>query len=276
MKSRLSAGSSLTDYKFTGQRKDDDIGLYFYNARWYDPALGRFTSPDSIVSSLGEGNNPNVVGYVAKAHYSPLVVDYHEIQFLEWLNQENRDRLENPDFRMPTVPINPLAFDRYAYTFNNPIRYSDLSGHCPFCIVVVIGSATITIGAAEMLALGAATVIFMDAVLPGRDERHAAAAAELEALTEQVKESYTEVGEGLVTISQKDLLPKTGEFPYNPPKQKGSPPYVRSPQGGFRDIDGNIWVRDHSGHYGGDHWDVEHPDGSHTIVDDEGNLVDEK
>ena len=33
---RLSAGSSLTEYRFTGQRADDGIGLYFYNARWYD------------------------------------------------------------------------------------------------------------------------------------------------------------------------------------------------------------------------------------------------
>ena len=46
---RVSAGSSLTDYKFTGQRKDDGIGLYFYNARWYDSYLNRWCQPDSII-----------------------------------------------------------------------------------------------------------------------------------------------------------------------------------------------------------------------------------
>jgi RHS repeat-associated protein len=28
-------------YRYTGQRAEP-TGLYFYNARWYDPAIGRF------------------------------------------------------------------------------------------------------------------------------------------------------------------------------------------------------------------------------------------
>jgi hypothetical protein len=51
--------------------------LYFFNARWYDAALGRFLQADSII----------------------------------------------PD------PGNPQAWDRYAFTLNNPIRYTDPSGH---------------------------------------------------------------------------------------------------------------------------------------------------
>ena len=31
---------------FTGKDFDEDIGLYYYNARWYDPAIGRFVSQD--------------------------------------------------------------------------------------------------------------------------------------------------------------------------------------------------------------------------------------
>gem|GEM_PF-6060438 len=33
-------------------------------------------------------------------------------------------------------PGNALAWDRYAYVYNNPIRYSDPSGHCPECLVM--------------------------------------------------------------------------------------------------------------------------------------------
>jgi RHS repeat-associated protein len=40
----------LTKYQFTGQYSyASDFGLLFYNARFYDPALGRFTSADSII-----------------------------------------------------------------------------------------------------------------------------------------------------------------------------------------------------------------------------------
>ena len=37
----------LTDYGYTGQMQEGDI--YFYNARYYDPAIGRFMQADTIV-----------------------------------------------------------------------------------------------------------------------------------------------------------------------------------------------------------------------------------
>jgi RHS repeat-associated protein len=37
--------------RFTGKAWDDKIGLYYFNARWYDPKLGRFTSEDSLGSN---------------------------------------------------------------------------------------------------------------------------------------------------------------------------------------------------------------------------------
>ena len=51
--------------------------MYFYNARYYDPTLGRFISPDTIVTS----------------------------------------------------PANPQSLNRYAYVLNNPLRYTDPTGH---------------------------------------------------------------------------------------------------------------------------------------------------
>ena len=75
--------SSPTERKFTGQRLDASTGLYFYNARYYDPAIGRFLSPDSLV--------PN--------------------------------------------PGNPQDLNRYSYVRNNPLKYTDPSGHCIACAV---------------------------------------------------------------------------------------------------------------------------------------------
>jgi RHS repeat-associated protein len=52
---RFSAGALGTDYKFTGQREEASLGIYYFNARWMDPSLGRFTSPDSIVPTSTQG-----------------------------------------------------------------------------------------------------------------------------------------------------------------------------------------------------------------------------
>ncbi|MBE3575999.1 MAG: hypothetical protein IMW99_11245 [Firmicutes bacterium] len=34
-------------FTFTGKEYDPASGLYYYNARWYDPELGRFVSEDT-------------------------------------------------------------------------------------------------------------------------------------------------------------------------------------------------------------------------------------
>jgi len=69
-----------TDIGYTGQHLDTSTDLMYYNARYYDPTIGRFISPDTIV----------------------------------------------PD------PTNPQDLNRYSYVRNNPIRYSDPTGHCVF------------------------------------------------------------------------------------------------------------------------------------------------
>jgi RHS repeat-associated protein len=46
---RWSSGTAPTDYRFTGQMEVGYINLYWYGSRWYDPALGRFASPDTII-----------------------------------------------------------------------------------------------------------------------------------------------------------------------------------------------------------------------------------
>ena len=34
----------------------EGFGLMYYNARWYDPSLGRFAQPDSIVPTSTQGS----------------------------------------------------------------------------------------------------------------------------------------------------------------------------------------------------------------------------
>jgi RHS repeat-associated protein len=57
---------------------EDDIGLYYYGARWYDPSIMRFVQPDTEIP-------------------------------------QSQD---------------PQVLDRSIYAGNNPIKYTDQSGHC--------------------------------------------------------------------------------------------------------------------------------------------------
>jgi RHS repeat-associated protein len=56
------SGSVPTDVQFTGQRHDG-TGLYYYNARYYDPTIGRFISPDTIISNPANPQSFNRYSY---------------------------------------------------------------------------------------------------------------------------------------------------------------------------------------------------------------------
>jgi len=94
---RYASGTTPTDYTYTGQYSDSYINLLWYGSRHYDPELGRFIQPDSIV--------PN--------------------------------------------PSNPQAYDHYAYTFNNPLRYVDPDGHFPIPIFLAIIAGAFILSACD-------------------------------------------------------------------------------------------------------------------------------
>jgi RHS repeat-associated protein len=106
---RFSAGNLGTDYKFTGQREEASLGIYYFNARWMDPSLGRFTSPDSIVPTSTQGtqawdryafvnNNPvrynDPTGHVADDSSSeqtdPTTTESDEVppEWYKWLEEK--------------------------------------------------------------------------------------------------------------------------------------------------------------------------------------------
>ena len=61
---RPGPGNALpTDYTFTGQL-DSGAGLMYYRARHYDPSLGRFVQPDTIVPEPGDPQALNRYSYV--------------------------------------------------------------------------------------------------------------------------------------------------------------------------------------------------------------------
>ena len=58
------SGDYENDYKFTGKEKDEDTGLYYYEARYYDSAIGRFTAVDPWSGELTDPQTLNKYAYV--------------------------------------------------------------------------------------------------------------------------------------------------------------------------------------------------------------------
>lgn len=139
----------LADYTFTGQYSYmDDLstpategfGLMFYNARFYDPALGRFTSADTVVTGDKHKDARNIHD-VADSMFTPLTVDYSEQPILDKLNKDNSfiqqhggsllevSEKEVKKAKITGVPLEIQLFDRYSYTINNPMKYTDPTGY---------------------------------------------------------------------------------------------------------------------------------------------------
>jgi RHS repeat-associated protein len=63
------SGSLPTDFGFTGQREADEIGLYYYVARWLDPEIAHFAQADTIIPDESSAISWNRYAYV---DYNPV------------------------------------------------------------------------------------------------------------------------------------------------------------------------------------------------------------
>ncbi|CAB1062260.1 hypothetical protein D1BOALGB6SA_7036 [Olavius sp. associated proteobacterium Delta 1] len=66
---RDQTGTIVSNYKFTDQELDPSTGLYNYDARLYDPVVGRFITADSIVQDLYD---PQALNRYSYARNNPL------------------------------------------------------------------------------------------------------------------------------------------------------------------------------------------------------------
>ncbi|MDR1203002.1 MAG: NPCBM/NEW2 domain-containing protein, partial [Tannerellaceae bacterium] len=212
-------------------------GLIYLRARWYDPSIGRFISTDPYwnANNMIYGNNGN-----------------GGIPSLNAIRQSN---------------------NRYVYALNNPLRYKDSTGR----VVTDWDRGHLT--ASELSRLQAITNSWSSGTASQQN------AWRTEAYNMRVK--YLTQGEYITSdgyvksnvlkpisstptivapIKQSDVPPSSSG--YNPPK--GGPKKDNETHG-WVDNNGNIWVPDKSGH-GGDHWDVQYPNGGYDNVYPDGSI----
>ena len=104
---RSATGDLQTDRTFTGQKRDA-TGLMYYNARYYDPALGTFVSPDSMVPNpasvidhnrflYARGNPLKYTDPTGHEGYDPVgrewVQEFYDIHHVYPTEQDRQDRI---------------------------------------------------------------------------------------------------------------------------------------------------------------------------------------
>jgi RHS repeat-associated protein len=104
---RYSSGNTTTSKRFNAKEQQTDIGLYDYGARFYDPALGRFISADSIVPKSGDPQSLNRYSYALNSPLKYSDPSGHDPFTPEWDKRFTEQTKRNPEW-----------FDRMLYLFS--------------------------------------------------------------------------------------------------------------------------------------------------------------
>ena len=79
---------TLTDRDFTGQRENRELGLLYFNARFYVPSIGRFASADTIVPDPANPQSLNRYTYVRNSPLNFVDPSGHNEM---WCNDQNEN-----------------------------------------------------------------------------------------------------------------------------------------------------------------------------------------
>ena len=102
MHNKATSEQQSTPYKFTSKELDEETGLYYYGARYYDAKLSRWISADPPIS---------------KGEYFPL--------------PPINDKAKEHNSKLPGMGgvFNPINLDAYHYAGQNPVKLVDPDGN---------------------------------------------------------------------------------------------------------------------------------------------------
>ena len=197
-------------HQFTGQRRDA-TGFYFYHARYYDAALGRFVSPDSVVQAPADPQSLNRYAYVRNNPTNRTDPTGH-FSFFKWIKslfspEAVAERLVPTTIAVGAVQDYQQTTSALAERLGGSASYASAAlaalphlamGNLP-AAAIVFGA---TVGAHELLTTGEgrqlvsriAKELFDDAVGMSPRAAYVASAIVLDTATALVLESVIAIG----------------------------------------------------------------------------------
>ena len=120
------AGAYENDYEFTGKELDEDTGLYYYEARYYDSAIGRFVSLDPWFGDVSDPQSLNKYSYVRN---NPMnYVDPTGEVLAHFLRELGRKIVRKFSRDYATEGMEDKFFDNYPKAGGDPEYVYDDSG----------------------------------------------------------------------------------------------------------------------------------------------------
>jgi RHS repeat-associated protein len=154
----IETGYADIGYKFTDQEKDSETGVYYYKARYYDPVLGRFITPDPMMQAVYD---PETSSRLPTYRYRPSPPPVFTLSLKVARSLAAMGKMPRSGDNINSILYSAIGTNPYTYVLNNPesgvdpygLFWNELGGG-----IVVVGGAIVVVAGGVVIAIGVSEI----------------------------------------------------------------------------------------------------------------------